>query len=699
MSMKNTMIWPLFAAAGLLLGVAAQAQETELETELETLVIQPSAAGFLYQQAQPVQEMSKEQIRHQGGGTLGEVLESLAGVKNASFGAGVGRPVIRGQSGARVKVLQNGSDSADLAAMSQDHSPMTEVSLGEAIEVIQGPATVLHGGGVVGGIVNVVDERIAEHSVMGLQGDVGTRLSSSNQGKQLDGKLKAGNGRWVLHLDGFVRDTQDYRSHKGRVLNSDTEGKGAAAALSLIGEQGFVGLSISQTDYDYGVPNLEADEHFRVKPKQTRYDLQGTWRPDSSVALGWIDEWNTAVSFNDYQHQETEPEAVVALFEKRGYELQSRLQFQLGHWRTNVGVQFSLHDLELCHDHHGCSGIANIQDSWDGARGSRLQDRLSHGHYFAHDTPMPSTLTLNTGAFVYQQRDWTHGVIEWAARIDRVEIESSPDTVQLAWRQPQTYYQDRRFTATTFSGAGTWVITDAQQLGLTLARVQRAPDASELLWNGDHHATFSYQLDNPDLSVETAYTLDANWRYEEGNNQLQVAVYYYHYDDYIYNQLKPFGDPFHNEQVYRHEQVDARFYGVEAQWQHDLNERWQFRFGGDGLVAKKVAKTQQSEHLPRIAPASLQALVRWQKDGWRAWAESKATLAQHQTANNESSTAGFVQINLGASYQQKVAKGELQWLVLAQNIGDAYGKNHLSYLKDHAPITGRNLQLGVRYQF
>lgn len=662
---------------------------------LDTLVISSPGHSSIQDIAQPARSLDQQAIQTNSGDTLGTLLEKMPGIANASFGPGVGRPVIRGMSGSRVKILQNGSDSADLSAMSSDHTHMGEASSAERIEILYGPSTLLYGGGAIGGVVNLVDQRIHEYALDGLQGDAAIRFSSQDQGHNANAALNAGGGNWVLHLDGFQRDAGNYQSGRGRIANSDSWGQGGALALSRTGEQGFVGASINWLDYDYAVPN-PAGNPFRVVPEQVRYDIKGAWRPLWYSAWNWIDEWRTELSFNDYAHAETEPGLDVGLFDQESWEFRSHVRHHaLGSWQGRFGVQLKQQTLALCHNHSGCTGIPSSNAPWSGQMGYNLSHRLLNGYHFSHDTPMPSTETRQAGVFLIEQRDWAFGKLELGARLDYIKIQADPDPIQPAWRQDSRYYEDRSFTPGTLSAAATWAINRQQRFGLNLARAQRAPEAFERFWNGDHHATFSFQLDNPDLRVETAYTLDVNWLYQNAGNQLRIAVFYYHFDDYIYNDLKPFKDPFHGNDVYRHEQVDARFYGAEFSWHHWLDDNWHLDVDADLVRAERTSGTP----LPRTPPASLHLALEWHQGGWNTRLESQMAMAQKQTAPEESSSDGFVLFNASAGYRQLLRSSELYWHLAIQNLMDEQAFNHVSYLKRAAPLPGRNLQAGVRWQF
>jgi iron complex outermembrane receptor protein len=712
----RSVLRPLTGLVGLV-AVAASAQaaaDSPAPAELDAVVVIGSGQSSVYDVAQPIVVLDKDAIERNQGNTLGTLLESTPGLSNASFGPGVGRPVIRGIGGSRVKVLVNGSDAADVSAMSSDHAPMAEPVSAESVEVIYGPATLLYGGGAVGGVVNVVDRRIREQPGEGISGSAGARGSSVDDGYGLDAALEMNRANWSLHLDGFTRDASDYRSGKrgsvpagfnsGRIANSDSESRGGAIALSWAdGQRGFIGGSISALQYDYGVPNLDG-AMFRVTPEQIRYDVKGAWRPDSVGRFGWLEEWRTHLSFNDYEHAETgeefdvpgAPIVDVGLFEQLTWEFRNSLRHApIGQWTGTFGVQITYQDLALCHDHGGCTGIPSFGGPWNGELGFNLANRELEGFLHSHDTPMPLTRKLETGVFIVEQRDWSRGTIEVGARLDRVSLRVDPEPINPNWRQERSYYDNRSYTPLSLSTAGTWVLSDRQRLGLSLARVQRAPDATEIFWNGDHHATFSFQLDNPDLGMETAWTVDLNWLRETPRNNYRVALYHYRFDDYIYNDLKDFTDPFHGNDVYRHEQDDARFFGAEFSWQHRLTAHWAFDVNGD-LVR---AELSNGEPLPRIPPASLLLGVNYKLNRFDARLTTRLVRAQRQTAANELESDGHVLVNAGIGYRVPLPGSELRLNLAAQNLTDQYAVNHVSFLKQAAPLQGRNVQMSMRWEF
>lgn len=688
--------------------------------ELDTVVVSSGDDSAVADVAQPVLVLDKQALANNPGDTLGSLLEQQPGISNASFGPGVGRPVLRGMSGSRVKMMVNGHDSADLSAMSSDHAPMAEAANARQVEVIQGPATLMYGGGAIGGVVNVIDNKIARQPVYQHSGELGVKFSSVDSGQQFKGEVNGGNGDYAWHLSGFQRSSDDYQAASGDTVSvSDSQGQSFNLGVSrTVVDGGFVGFSVSQSDYEYGVPN-ENDVDTRVKPEQTRYDLKSSWlNPVSGIA-----RWDNELSFNDYIHDEIgqndgQQAVVFGLFDQQTWEFNSRARHEaLMGFQGHLGVHYREQTLRLCHDHEGCASIPDYSGSqWSGGRGSLLQNDFP----FSHDTPMPETVTRDVGFYLVEKRDWQHaaagrGTVELGARVDFRTIASDPRSVSPGWRQHQGYYADVEFAPTTVSAAVTWHISDSQRWAVSVARSQRAPDAQEMFWNGDHHATFSFQLDNPGLSEETAHTFDINWVFAGDAWHTRLAAYYYQFSDYIYNDLKSAdfsdrcqlrindgcGDPYHNNAVYRYEQADARFYGGEASVEYAVSEQLQLLFQSDYVSAQlNQAASDGNRYLPRTPPQTARLQLAWQKNDWQAEIENRWVMKQDKTATQESESAGYQHLNARLNYSPMMSSGrELLLGLQLNNMLDADGSNHVSYLKEYAPLPGRNVSLTTTFIF
>ena len=667
-------------------------------TELDTVVIKSTHQSSMRNIVQPVLVVDEEALKKSQAKSLGELLEQQPGISNASFGPGVGRPVLRGLSGSRVKTMVNGQDSSDLSAMSSDHAPMVEITNAQQVEVILGPATVLYGSGAIGGIVNVLDRSIHHSPIDEVQGSIKAGINSNDQAQVLAAELNAGNGEWAMHLNGFDKSSNDYHSNKDRVENSDTKSQGGGIGISRTSnEYGFIGMSIHVIEQDYGVPNLN-NMPTRVRPKQTRIQLSSSWL---NPIVG-IENWETHVSHIDYEHDELTVPVTEGLFDKESFEVNSKLQHSsITGWQGTLGIHFSQQEIKLCHDHSGCSQIPDYSDqTWNGEQGNLFT--YKEGLQFVHDTPMPITKSTNVGYFLVENKPWkingfAEGLFELGARIDAKTITADPVSIQPSSRRSQAYYEDKHFLPTTFSAASIWNISDGQRLSLNVSRAQRAPDAEEMYWNGDHHATFSYQLDNINLNEETAYTADLIWNVSSDNYFVRSAIYHYLFDDFIYNDLKEATDPYHGNAVYQHEQKDARFFGFEFSWEQRLSNTISTELSLDAVRAELLEGDEK--HIPRLPPATASFNINWQKNNWIVSATNRWVATQDRVSRNESATSGFQELDLKADYTTRVFNKELTTSLTINNVFNSAGTNHVSYLKEFAPNSGRNIQLQTQLYY
>ncbi|MCB1843190.1 MAG: TonB-dependent receptor plug domain-containing protein, partial [Halioglobus sp.] len=309
------------AVAGVLFIGSTTASELPLEHVLVSVPLHKKQA----ETALPVTVLNREELLRRGAPSIGETLGDKPGIANASFGPGVGRPVIRGQQGPRAITLQNGTASADVSSLSPDHSVTVEPLLANSIEVLRGPSTLLYGGGAIGGVVNVIDNRIPRAPIDGIEGALEYRYDDAPGLDSGVFRLEGGNGSAAFHLSGTTRETGNLEipglaideaaleaqeellgghdeehgeeedaveNSDGFIANSDSELDVITAGVSYhLGEEGFAGFSVSHLESQYGIPpgahghhheeehedeehdeEEEGEETIRLDVEQTRYD-------------------------------------------------------------------------------------------------------------------------------------------------------------------------------------------------------------------------------------------------------------------------------------------------------------------------------------------------------------------------------------------------------------------------------------------
>jgi iron complex outermembrane receptor protein len=611
--------------------------------------------------SQPTEVLTAESLDKAKAATLGESLDGLPGVQTTHFGAGVGRPIIRGLDGPRTGVLSGGLSNQDVSTISQDHATAVEPFLADQIEVLKGPATLLYGSGAIGGVVNVVDGRIAERALdETFAGRAELRYGSVNKGRTAMARVDAmgANGAMVLHADGAYRDYDDYKTPDGRQTNSFVESRSGALAASYIGADGFVGASVSRFDHRYGNPGEPGDPDageagVSLDMLQDRFELKAGLDRDM-----WIfDGLRFGFADTRYEHTEFEGDEIGTVFDSD----------------ANEGR------LELTHKPFG---------AWTGAIGLQIGERTFEA--IGDEAFVPRSKTRSRGLFVVEHAQWDAFQLDFGARIDRVRTDSIGN--------PR-----RDFTPVSLSLGGLWKIGDAWRLSLNLDRAERAPAEEELYANGPHAATGSFEIGDANLREERADQVEIGAHFHNERFDAKVAVYKTRFDGFVYladtgefTPPEPDEDPL---PIRLWTQADADFTGFEVELlAHVIDNdagRLDLRLFGDRVRGELYS----GEHLPRIAPSRAGIGASWESDAWRASLGATRVMRQNQTAPGETETPGYTLVDAQIAYHWDT--GAYGWEVFldGRNLTDRIGRVHTSYPTERVVLPGRDVSVGLRIYF
>ncbi len=719
---------PRLLACAVLLALAAPALADEAAsqhqhaTDLDAVTVTASPLkGNAESVATPVNVLYGEELDKAKAGTLGETVAKLPGVQTTYFGTGVGRPIIRGQEGPRVQVLSGGIGSMDASTVSADHAVSIEPFLADQIEVLKGPATLLFGSGAIGGAVNVVDGRLAEtlpDQPFGGRAEVrGNTVNDERSGMfRLDGV----NGNWVLHVDGLVRDTDDYdipgvailhhdedeghegheeeEQPRGTLPNSAVKTRAGAVGATYLGERGYFGLAASTYRSNYGIPagahvhgeddhdhdhdhdgedDHAHDEHeeegpVRIDMAQNRLDLKaGVYAP-----AAFLESLNLRAAWNDYEHLELEGGEIGTRFANKGYDARlEAVQKAWNGWRGAFGLQFGSTDFSAVGD----------------------------------EAFVPSTITDTLGAFVVQEKDFGPWKLELGGRYDKVKLK--PDD-----------RASRDFDAFNLSAAGIWRLSEGFDLRFGLDRSERAPTNEETFAGGTHVATRSIEIGDEALDTEKAVRAEIGAHWHTDRMDLKLALYRTRFQDFIY--LADTGIEEQGYPVRLWTQDDATFTGAEAEAKIHLAEsaagQWDLRLYGDyvraeldGSGTRTVAfevphgdhthgyevEIAQGGYLPRIAPMRFGADLGWSLGGWRASLGAVRYAKQDDVAQNEEPSAAYTLVDAHLAYRWDRPASSWEVFLDGSNLTDEEARPHTSLLRDYAPLPGRGVAFGIRAYF
>jgi len=713
--------------------------------ELETVVVSalPIARSKL-ESAQPIDVLFGEQLDDRRGLTLGETLSRQPGVHSTSYGPGAGRPVIRGLGGGRVQVLEDSLPAVDVSAQSDDHAVSVEPMLIDRVEILRGPATLLFGSGAVGGVVNVIDGRIPQTVPPdGLEGRFELRADTVADERTGVLRLDGGQGDWAWNVSGSWREADDYDipgygeieqhdDHEedghddeddhdeervfGRLENSFVESRSGSVGLSRTGSRGFFGISLKRFESEYGIPAphahgdeddhdhdhrlsasawrlLDEDDHDQesehededvyIDLRQTRWDAKGAL---NEPLPGFVRATMRA-SYSDYTHAER------ALGEDRAAEEDDH-DHAGDHAHTVFDLEAWSARLEL--EHRPVAG-------WRGALGLQFEDDALSAT--GDEAYVPDGESRSWALFALEEK--VTGPLTWTvgARIERNRIRVDElldhDDHDLGHGAAEDEHEDapleRSFTTLSASAGVLWRIDDHWQTSLNYSYAERAPSQSDLYANGPHAATFTFERGSTRLDEEVTNGIDFIVHRHGDDFDLEASLFYNAIDDFIH--LDETGEEMDGLPLRQTRQQDATFYGGEllAVWHLPRTAAGHFdlRAGYDWVRGE----LDSGDHLPRISPARYLAGVDWHRGALRGSLEYRHVRSARQLAPEETPTAGYDMLDLNLSYFFEFGRTELEAFARLSNLLDEEARVHTSYLKNFAPLPGRNFGFGLRGRF
>ncbi|WP_040309062.1 TonB-dependent receptor domain-containing protein [Asticcacaulis biprosthecium] len=601
---------------------------------------------------------------------LGDALAYMPGVRSSSFAPGASRPVIRGLDTYRVLVLNNGLGAVDVSALSPDHAVGSDPLEAKRIEILRGPSALAYGGNAIGGVINVIDDRIPTSPASdGVDGRVTAQLSSVDDGKQLGASAKAGKGPLVFAFDLSHRKTEDYDTPVGPESRYLTDSEGEApdtgevqtnsaselttwgAGASWIGDFGFAGLAIKQTEMAYGVPGHshegeDAEGPVTIGLDQTRYDV----RSEFNLSLAGFNRLTADAGHTDYEHTEFEGGEAGTRFVSGGSEYRVAL------------IRDEANGLS------GVIGVAGLERDFEA---------------FGDEAFLPSTQSRQTGIFTKYRYDKDVWGLEGGVRFDRTALSAAGF--------------DRDFNTMSGSVGGFYRPSDHAFAGISLTRSERAPSDVELLAEGPHAGTGQFVVGDAGFDTEVGQSLELTGHITvDRHNRFAIDGHLYasRFDNFI--DLRPTGDEADGLPVFQYVQTDADLWGFELEASAGL-------FGWKGQAVRLEASYDfvrgdtDLGPIARIPPSAVSARLTSEGGGWASHLEVRS-VADRTTrlAELELPTQGYVMVNLFSSY--RFASGVTVFGEV-RNLGDAEIREATSATKDLVVAPGRNVRMGLAWSF
>ena len=650
--------------------------------------------------------------------TIGETLARTPGVSASSFGPNASRPILRGLDAERVRVLTDGIGSIDVSNTSADHAVAINPLLADRVEVLRGPESLLYGSSAIGGVVNVLDKRIPR-SVPDepVHVDAIATYGSAANERSLSGSADSPIGpHFVVHVDGSYTKTDDLKiggyvlspsaraaalassrlpvaeqidangdpldfagtaALKGTLPNSASTTWTAGAGAAYITDSVNLGLAYSHYDSLYGVPIRyalnpgEGQEAPRLDLLQNRIDA----RAEIKTGGGFFDAIRARAAYANYRHFELAQDGSIGTaFYNKGLEARVELaQAAHGAWKGASGVQYVSRRFDVVGD----------------------------------EAFLPRNDTSQIGLFTLQEFDYGPLKLEAGARYEHSDAKADP-----AAGLTQFFAGKRTFDTFSLSGGASYAFTEGWRAGVNLSRTERAPAAEELYANGPHGGTEAYELGNPDFRTERSTGIDAVVRGHGHGYTIELSAFHNWFSNFIYQgqvaqsvcearARDTNGDGIGDVDLpcFQYNQAKARYYGFEAQGSLVLARWGRYDLTADGLADYVHATISGFGPAPRIPPLRLLGGLTLKADVFDVHGEVERVSAQHDLSPAETPSSGYTMVNAELNIRPWGKDRPLSFVLSANNVFDVDARRNASFLKDFAPLAGRDLRITARASF
>ena len=630
----------------------------------------------------PTAVIAGAELDRRADATVAAMLQNQPGVAVTSVGPATGRPVVRGLSGDRILVLEDGQRPGDMSATSGDHAVAIDPLTARQMEVVRGPMSLMYGSSALGGVVNIVRDEIPTSMPEHAHGSVSAQGATVSRSLSGGGYITLPVAGFATRFEGSARSSGDVHTPAGQLRNTDSRTFGFASSAAKAGEWGHGGLSYRFYDNSYGIPGGFVGGHpGGVDIDMRRHAVRGELEFHQPAAR--FESLSLRGGLTDYHHVELESNGDVG----------------------TVFDQLMVNgDVMARHPNWGPFSMGAVGLS---------------GHYRDIQTGgslrTPSTYDFALAGFVVEEIGTGSTRLQLGARYDLARYVPRDTTATIFVGGRRIPVRERTFGALSGSVGVLREITPDVRVGVSASRAYRTPDFNELYSNGPHLAANSYDVGDPSLEEETGTGIDAFVRVSKSWLRLDAGAFYMLLDNYVFPssrgriELGTAGErprfQFTNE--------DARFVGAEGEVELSLSRRFALDATASYVLAEFTSERDSipvfsgndttlmaaSKYPPLIPPLNGEVGIRYDDRTFFAGTAVRFVADQDRLGDGETITNSYALLNMDAGARMLIGERLHTLTLRVDNALDASYRNHLSRTKDIMPEPGRNISLLYRVSF
>lgn len=579
--------------------------------------------------------------------TLAETLRLKTGVSLQSMGPAPSRPVIRGLSGNRVTILEDGIRNIDMSSTSPDHAVTINPFNSNGIEITRGPKVLLHTSTTLGGVLNNVDNTIPVYIPSSIRVNSGTYYESSNKGILGSIQILIPLSNFSFKGETVLKRTSNLNTPKGILNNSAIENEIYSGGVGFFQNNYSGGISVKEYNSRYGIPGGFVGTH----PNGVNIDiLSRNYSLKSKINLQNTFINNLELNFNRTYFNQVE-------YESNG----------------SIGSEFVNYDYQLeliANDNNGISGIY-----------SQFRDFKIGGFVFT-----PPSKSLNLSTFYFRSLNAGNFEIEFSGRYEFNKI-----TPEFERFSPKIgFIRERTFNSISISASINHLLTEQSSYGLIISRSSRVPTIEELYSEGPHLAAYSYEIGNPELQIERGFGYEFFTDFYSPKFRFNLSGFYYDFQYFIF----PRNTGEINFQtllpVYESSGMPASILGFEAILFYRLPLNMTFT---SNLSYTYGMNKSNDSPLPSIPPLRSVSELKFESINFTAGLTLENALKQNRIDEFEETTNGYSVFNLFALFDINSSRLYHSFTISLDNIFNIEYRNHLSRIKSILPEAGRSLRI------
>ncbi len=631
--------------------------------KLESIFIAPDV--FVTSKIKPTKDFESErgnimfeghEIEKKRKYSIGDMLKDLPGISSKGLG-NASRPIIRGMTNSRVKILQNSSGTTDVSEFGEDHIVGYDPMLIDKIEIIKGPGTLLYGNNGFAGVVNIINPLIAIDKPLSEE-NVEANFGYATSGGELKGSLKASQSieNFIVRLagSGLSSGPYDLANTSDKQPNSSKFMASGGVGLTYNDGENYFGFSFDKLEAVYGNPGPEGEENMTsLNPTKNTVNFQSSF----SLNNAYFSKFNLQGAVSEYNHSERTGDGN----------------------NHNINFFSDLYEIKTSLNHNSIIDVNS-----EGLIGFHFQN-FDQGALGQEESHLVHTRTSSFALFALESFNFDFFDLDVGGRLESVNLKNTS--------------MEKGFFPGAFSSTIKREILTNNNLFGGFDFTQRAPNAVELFANGPHHAQEQFEVGDSNMDVETSYNFSLGYSYNDGLDTLKIETYYNYIDDFIAadrdgNTTEVEGEDMNNVNF---TQYNAFFTGLEVSGQYALAKINDFDIISNVMIDfLKGYRNSNDKALSGIPQTKMNFGIKAMDENWDANLNyyhyfDKDFIGPFQTRTGGHSRLDF---DLTRDFNYSDLSGHLMFT--ASNLLDVVGRNHLEAKKANVQLPGRSFMFMLK---